>query len=234
MKAIFFGDAHLNDRTIKELNYLTRFMDDVLVDADLVFILGDIFEFYYGYDGFVYSWFLPFVQKLKELSAKNKKLFFLEGNHEFCMGSYFQKLTSCECFEKLDITLDNIRVFVSHGHKLGFSVLNSVLKSKIVLSLMDLLGPKVAWKVANFASLFLSKKEKSFKEKNLRLFRQYAEKKLKEGFDVVILAHSHIPDAYEIVQQDKRKLYFNTGDIIRNSTYVEYTTQKGFSLMKYS
>lgn len=233
MKAIFFGDAHLSDKTKSELQYLLEFMDSVLCDADYVFILGDIFEFYHGYDGFVYEWFLPFVKKLKQLSESGKKLFFFEGNHEFSLGNYFESLSSCKSLDRLAFNLEGANVYISHGHEVGKLALNRLLRSRPVLKIMDLLGPKIAWKIAMFASLFLSNRKKLYNEKNRRLFRQYAERKLKEGFDVVVLAHSHIPDRYEIVEGQKRKLYLNTGDIIRDCTYVEYLSGTGFELRKY-
>ncbi len=233
MKAIFFGDAHLGELTHKEMSFLLKFMDEVLEDADWVFIMGDIFQFYHGYDGFIYSWFLPFVQKTRELSAKGKRLFFLEGNHEFFLGTYFETLSSCKSFISLDVNLDGLRIYTSHGHEFSLSLLNRILRSRPIISLMDLLGPETSWRLAKIAGFFLSRKKKSFSEKDLRLFRKYAEKKFREGFDAVVLAHSHIPDIYEIFEEGKRKIYLNTGDIIKNGTYVEYTTEKGFTLRKY-
>ena len=233
MKAIFFGDAHLSNKTKKELDSLIEFMNSVLSEADYVFILGDMFEFYHGYDGFVYEWFLPFVKKLRELSEEGKKLFFFEGNHEFLLGSYFEKVSSCRTLRRLVNEFDGLRVYISHGDEVRLSPISYLLRSKFTLRLMDMLGPKLSWNIAMLSSFFLSNKKKRYNEGTLRLFREFAAKKFKEGFDVVILAHSHIPDIYEITEGEKRKLYLNTGDIIRNRTYVEYSTESGFALRKY-
>ncbi|MCX7857563.1 MAG: metallophosphoesterase [Deltaproteobacteria bacterium] len=223
----------MSDKTEEELKYVLEFMDKVLFDADYVFILGDMFEFYHGYEGYIYEHFLPFAKKLKELSEKGKKIFFLEGNHEFSLGSFFESVTSSKSMLRLDMKLDSLRIYISHGHEMTPSFLNYLLRSKFMLKIMDLLGPRISWKLAMLASVFLSNKKKVYKGKTLKIFREYAERKLKEGFDVVILAHSHIPDRYEIVCGSTRKLYLNTGDIVRDSTYIEYTTETGFSLRKY-
>jgi len=233
MRAIFFGDAHLGRKTEKELHFLIKFMDITLGEADYVFVLGDMFEFYHGYDGFVYEWFLPFVEKLKELSKNGKKLYFLEGNHEFCLGRYFEAITLCKPLRRLAISLDGHRLYVSHGDEIRFSLINSFLRSKFTQKVMDLLGPKLSWEIAMLSRFLLSKKKKGGSGKIVNAFRRYAEMKFKEGFDVVILAHSHIPDVYEIKGGERGKLYLNTGDIVRDRTYVEYTTETGFNLRKH-
>ncbi|MCS7280537.1 MAG: UDP-2,3-diacylglucosamine diphosphatase [Desulfobacterota bacterium] len=231
MKAIFFGDAHLGRKTVKEIDYLLNFIDETLYEADLIFILGDMFEFYYG--DFSYEWFNPFLQRLRKLAEVGKEIFFLEGNHEFSLGKYFEERWLCKPIPSIVTYLDNLKVYISHGHEIKSSLLGRLLRKKLTYRLMELFGPRVSWRLAMALRPLLSNKKKGFNQKTVRLFRAYAEKKLKEGFDAIILAHSHIPDLYEIVDDDKRKVYLNTGDIIRSSTYGEYVSGQGFSLKKF-
>lgn len=230
MKAIFFGDAHLKKDSKSELALLLDFVDRHLSDSDYVFMLGDIFEFYHGYDGFIFSWYLPLAEKLRELSTSGKRIFFLEGNHEFSMGSYFEKFTGCKSSRSLSFVLEGIRLYISHGDELTPSILGRILRSRLSKKMMDFLGPNLSWMIASFFSKILSKRRKPKDMRTKLLFRNLALKKLSEGYDVVVLSHSHIPDQLNT----GRGIYFNTGDVIVDRTYVEYRTDFGFSLKSLS
>jgi UDP-2,3-diacylglucosamine pyrophosphatase LpxH len=65
-------------------------------------------------------------------------------------------------------------------------------------------------------------------------FREYAEQKIDEGFDAVIFAHSHISDYVEYDTGKGKKVYLNSGDFIKNATYVEYTSESGFAVRQYT
>ena len=55
------------------------------IDADMVFVL-EIFEFYHGYEGYIYPWYRPIVDAFKTITEQGKSVYFLEGNHEFDMA----------------------------------------------------------------------------------------------------------------------------------------------------
>jgi predicted phosphodiesterase len=99
---------------------------------------------------------------------------------------------------------------------------------------MDLLGPRLTWAIAMGARVILSKKHKLYNIKAKERFRGYADRKLDEGFDVVVLAHSHMPDRVEAGEGEKRKIYLNTGDFIAHLTYVSYETSSGLEIRKFS
>ena len=54
-----------------------------------------------------------------------------------------------------------------------------------------------------------------------------------EGFDAVIFAHSHIIDYVEYDRGERKKVYLNPGDFVKNSTYIEYTSESGFQIKAY-
>ncbi|MCJ7546678.1 MAG: hypothetical protein MUP30_07640 [Deltaproteobacteria bacterium] len=60
--------------------------------------------------------------------------------------------------------------------------------------------------------------------------RSFARRKLKQGFDAVILAHTHLPEAIMVKEQGREALYFNVGNWIRDFSYLRYNEKKGFSL----
>jgi len=233
MKMIFFADAHLTKENKKKIRFVEAFIHDVCHDADIVFIMGDLFEFYHGYEGYIYPWYRSIIDAFKDMTGRGKSVYFLEGNHEFDMGPFFEAYTGVKCVNNLIMDIEGKRTFISHGDEFISNPFLKALKTPITFGVMDMFGPRLSWSIAMGLSVFLSKKKKG-QNKNVKYrFREYAQQKIDEGFDAVIFAHSHISDYVEYDTMRGKKVYLNSGDFIKNSTYIEYTSESGFTLMKY-
>jgi UDP-2,3-diacylglucosamine hydrolase len=234
LKAVFFSDVHLVRQDVEKTELFQGFLKDCCTTPDMVFVLGDLFEFYHGYDGYIYPWYKGVVDSLKELTESGKRVFFLEGNHEFGMGTFFEHYTGATCGHDMTMHLDNKKIFVSHGDASSFFCLANILKTRFVYAIMDILGPVPTWRVAHTAGFFLSRKIKPYNAKIKNIFRENARKKLDEGYDAVIYAHSHIADKIEFDREGGKKTYLNTGDFGRYLDYVSYDSSSGFTQEKYS
>lgn len=233
MKIIFFSDAHLDKKTDEKKELVKSFLNDVCKDTDMVVILGDLFEFYHGYDGYIYPWYRDITDSLKNLTARGKVVYFLEGNHECRMGSFFESYTGITCADNMTMDIEGKKTFIAHGYKIRKNYLVKLLKTRCIYTVMDMFGPGLTWKVAAIARIFLSRKKKSYSKNAIGIFRQFAREKLDQGYDAVILAHSHVSDKVEYGSEKAKKCYLNTGDIIESSTYVEYNTETGFEIKTY-
>jgi len=229
MKAIFFSDAHLTNNTSARAQTLIDSVRTATRDADMVFILGDLFEFYHGFDGYIYPFYQDVADLLRELASRIP-VYFLEGNHEFDMGRFFVSYTGVQCARSLDISLDGMRVSISHGDEYSSPLIRMIVKSSFVRWCMDTFGPRATWRVAMLCRIFLSKKHKPFDEKVRNKYRERARHRLETGYDVVIMAHSHIADFLEYSENGRKKTYMNTGDMVSAPTFGIYETGKGFSL----
>ncbi len=234
MKIVFFSDAHLNRENNNKSTFLIDFINDICMNADIIVILGDLFEFYHGYDGYIYPWYKEAVDALKNIAEKGKNVYFIEGNHEFGMGNFFETYTGIICLDNLTLSVDNIKIYIAHGHEIKNNLLVKFLKTPFIYWIMNTFGPSLTWNIAEISGYFLSRKNKPYSRKAFNMFRQFAQKKLDEGYDVLILGHSHIPDKFDISTGDIKKYYLNTGDIINSASYVEYNSKEGFELKKYS
>ncbi len=232
MKAIFFSDAHILHNDTDRAGRLAGFIRDVSQDADMVFILGDLFEFYHGHNGYIYPFYREIVNALKDI-AQGRQVHFLEGNHEFDMGRFFQSYTGITCTRSVEAQLDGKKVFLSHGDSFSAGRLDRTLRSRFTYAIMDALGPSPTWWIAMFCRIFLSKTIKPYDERIRNNYREYGRGKLEEGYDAVILAHSHMADFVEYGDGDEKKVYMNTGDLTKLFTYGVYTTGEGFRLEKY-
>lgn len=232
MKAVFFSDAHLTKEDKERIALIARFITEISQDADIVVVAGDLFEFYHGYDNFIYPWFKSIADVLKS-AASHKTVYFLEGNHEFRPGDYFERYTGAQCKDTLVLDLDGKKVFVSHGDDVGLGSLKPLLKSPFIYMLMRFFGPRLTWSIAMGCKRFLSRKRKIYDRRVLDRFRDYGLNRLHNGYDAVILAHSHMPDIVSFREGGREKTYLNTGDLIANFTYGEYTSDGGFKLKKW-
>jgi len=230
MKIIFFSDTHLDRTDKRKAKVVETFLRELCADADMVFILGDLFEFYHGYGNYIYPWFGGIADALKELTRSGITVRLLEGNHEFGMGTFFESYTGVTSGEGMSLDVEGKRVFVSHGDELAGGLVRIVLKSRLAALVMDILGPRLTWAVAMGARVFLSKKKKGHNPRVRDIFRVYAKKIADDGFDAVILAHSHMPDYVEFNSGQKKAVYLNTGDLLKHSTYVLYESGSGFSV----
>lgn len=228
MNAFFFSDAHLDKKDRFKTGIVERFLRETCAGVDMVFILGDLFEFYHGYEGYIFPWYRGVAQSLRDLTRKGSTVYFIEGNHEFGMGRFFEEYTGARIARSISMDFQGRKAYISHGYEIKKYPLTRFLKTPFVGGIMDAVGPRAAWRVAEMASVFLSNKEKPYNEKTKNLFREYAAQKLDEGYDVVLLGHSHMPDRVELPRGGK--VYLNTGDIVRHGSYVEYESRSGFAL----
>ena len=164
MKAVFFSDAHLADNDAGKVRAVKTFLRQMAEDADIVVVLGDLFEFYHGYDGYIYPFYKEIVDALRD-AALSKSVYFIEGNHEYRMGPYFESYTGIRCVRSLSLDLDGKRVFLCHGDASRALALGRLLRSRLVLSIMDLLGPDRTWRIAMRCARVISKKRKIYDER---------------------------------------------------------------------
>jgi UDP-2,3-diacylglucosamine hydrolase len=234
LKAVFFSDVHLVQEDADKIELVQGFLKECCADADMVFILGDLFEFYHGYDGYIYPWYKSVIDNLKELAESGKQVYFLEGNHEFGLGAFFEHYTGVTSSQDMTVELDNKKIFLSHGDRSGLFCLGSVLKTRFIYAIMDILGPVVTWKAATVAGYFLSRKKKLYNEKIRNYFRENARNIIDKGYDAVIYGHSHMADKIEFDREGEKKNYLNTGDFGKRQNYVLYDSNSGFTQEKYS
>jgi UDP-2,3-diacylglucosamine hydrolase len=233
MRCIFFSDTHLARKDDARHAFVETFIREICANADMVFILGDLFEFYHGYKRYIYPWYKNIVDALRGITLRGVAVYHIEGNHEFEMGPFFSSYAGLTCLKSLAIEIEGKKIFLSHGDEIANAVLRRILKSPVTYAVMDVLGPAVTWKVAMACRIFLSKRRRVYSPKVRDAFRLYAKRKLEEGYQAVILAHTHMPDLIEYGNGETRKVYLNTGDLIENLSYGEYTTSSGLAIRIY-
>lgn len=231
MKCLFMSDIHYPIRG----DIFLEFLWDNYMDFDRIYLLGDIFEFYFGYKNFIYRHHIKLFSLLRTVSKK-KKLYIFEGNHEYKLESLRQFIDAHIVKRRLIEKIDGLTIHMEHGdmidrEDIAYTTFRNALKNQVMLHVIEYIKPSLL--------LFLSKKASHFSKTNIKskknrrtdkALEKFASFKIKNGTDAVILAHTHNP----VLIKRNSGVYINTGDFLEHFTYATYETGKGFSLHNYT
>ena len=243
-KSYFASDFHLgvpNQQASRERELkIVAWLDFIKADAAEVFLLGDVFDFWFEYATVIPKGFIRLQGKLAELSDLGIKLYFFKGNHDMWVFDYFKKEFAMEVIsDELIIERNGKRFFLHHGDGLGsgdttYKLLKNFFRSNFCQWLFARIHPNLGMGIANYWSsksrLANYKKEGSqqveFEEAWVKTF--YKELQFLYGsFDYVIIGHSHFPIT---VGLDDGANYFNLGEWVNYTSYAVFDGKKVFLL----
>ena len=227
-KIYFLSDAHLKldrkENTVERKNLLIRFLKTLPDDTKEVILLGDIFDFWYEWYYVIPAFYFDFFYEIRKLIDRGIKVSYISGNHDFHLGDYLKKEVGINCIDNVLTTeYSGKKFWIYHGDGIaesdkGYRFLKKILRSKICNFLFrTFIHPDLGILIANFTSK-TSRKHRN--QNKLRLkkgeYLLFAESKLKEGYDYVILGHRHHPELIET----KNGYYVNTGDWMKHFSYA--------------
>jgi len=234
----FLSDAHLGSSSpekekLKE-ERLLRFLEEIKKDSQTLYILGDLFEFWFEYKNAIPKDHFPVLMKLKELIDLGIPITYSVGNHDFWLGDFLNKQIGIKIAKHpLSVEHQGKRIYLFHGDGLarkdiGYRILKKILRNKINIYLYRLIPPDLGIPLAKKVASF-SRSQTQFKNKEfLKDYREFAKKKIMEGYDAVIIGHTHQPCFEEL----DKGIYINLGDWFEHFTYGRLT-QGRFSLLEY-
>lgn len=229
MKSIFFiSDVHLGlhdkVREKEKERRLLSFLSHVEERGEQLFIVGDLFDYWFEYTYVIPRGYHHTISKLGMLVEKGIKVHYVAGNHDFWLKDFFPIELGIPVYkDPFEMTLRGKKFYFHHGDGLalkdaGYRFLKKILRSKINIFLFTLLHPDITAPVAKGSSL--SSREytanKDYGETDGMIL--FATEKIRGGCDVVIMGHRHVP----LSQQIENGLYINLGDWISHSTYAEF------------
>lgn len=216
-KYYFISDVHLG-RKGKENNRrkILSFLDSIKNDAAGLFILGDLFDFWWEYKTVMPKDNLDFFFLIKQLIGEGVKVYYLPGNHDRTAGRFFSNFGVVVAKEITTLLFEK-PVFLIHGDFLDDSFLTTIsrfaYRSPISRFLFSLLHPNLGIPLAkNFIGISGGPAWVKHLEKR---FREFAERKIREGFFLVGLGHIHKPCLEKIGEG----YYLNPGDWLFHFTY---------------
>ncbi|MEO6187229.1 MAG: UDP-2,3-diacylglucosamine diphosphatase [Ginsengibacter sp.] len=233
-KIYFLSDFHLGapdhvSSLVREKR-IVNFLEQIRNDAAFIFVMGDMFDFWYEYKTVVPKGFVRILGKLAELSDSGIAIKFFVGNHDMWMDGYFEKELGIEVFhdpEKFEF--NNKKFFIGHGDGLGpndhrYKFIKKVFRNRFSQWLFGILHPGAGIGLANYMSrksrAATGKTDEHFLGEDREWLVIFAKEILaKEYFDYFVFGHRHLPLD---VQLEKGSRYINLGDWIKYNSYAEF------------
>ncbi|MDO9138106.1 MAG: UDP-2,3-diacylglucosamine diphosphatase, partial [Lutibacter sp.] len=223
-KIYFASDQHFGAPTveaskIREQKFV-NWLDFIKKDADVLFLLGDLFDFWFEYSQAVPKGFVRVLGKLAELSDQGIEIHFFVGNHDLWMHDYFEKELNIPVYHQpKEFMLNGKSFFIGHGDGLGpedkgYKRMKKVFTNPISKWFFKWLHPDVGIRVAHYLSvknkLISGEEDLKFLGEEKEWLVQYAKKKLTEKhYDYFVFGHRHLPLEIPLSPNSK---YINTGD----------------------
>jgi len=161
-KVYFLSDFHLgapNDtESRKREDRLVRFLQDARKDAGVIFIVGDIFDFWFEYKTVVPKGFVRILGTLAQIADEGIELHIFTGNHDLWMQDYLSKELNAKLyFEPQEFTIHNKQFLIGHGDGLGpgdngYKRLKKIFTNPICQWLFRWLHPDAGIQLANYFS----------------------------------------------------------------------------------
>lgn len=235
-KIYFLSDFHLgapdHASSLEREKIIVKFLDEIKTDASEIFLVGDMFDFWYEYRRVVPKGYVRLLGKLAELSDAGIQLHFFVGNHDMWMKGYFEKeLNMPVYFEPKEFERNGKKFLIGHGDGLGpgdhgYKRLKKVFRNPICQWLFGILPPVLGVGIANYMSKrsrLQTTEEKFLGEENEWLIIYCKEILQKQTYNYFIFGHRHLAIDYRLSETSR---YINLGDWIRYFTYAVFDGEK--------
>lgn len=232
---VFVSDFHLGidvNRTSKERELLIcDWLDSIKDTTKELYLLGDIFDYWYEYKSTIPKGFSDFLAKLKEFRNAGINIKLFTGNHDMWMFDYFENEYGIKVFkEAIEIERDGSKFFVGHGDGLGpgdkvYKVIKSIFSNRICQILFSTIHPTIALWIMKKLSQRDAKKyirPQQFQPEKEWLVEFAKERNETNPADFYIFGHRHL--VYDYKMESSRVL--NLGDWISYFSYAEWDGKK--------
>ncbi len=244
-KIYFASDQHLGAPTaIASLPREKKFvawLDFIKKDAEAIFILGDLFDFWFEYKTVVPKGFVRVLGKLAEISDRGIPIYFFVGNHDLWMRDYFEKELNIPVYHKAkEFTINNKIFLIGHGDGLGpgdkgYKRMKKVFTFPLFQWMFRWLHPDLGVRLGHYMSvknkLISGDEDAKFLGNENEWLVQYCKKKLLEKhYDYFVFGHRHLPLN---IQLQENSTYINLGDWISYFTYGAFD-ESSFTLKEFT
>ncbi|WP_167342652.1 UDP-2,3-diacylglucosamine diphosphatase [Nonlabens sp. SY33080] len=230
-KIYFSSDNHLGAPT-QELSkpreqHFLNWLDTIEKDAAALFLLGDLFDFWFEYKRVVPKNHVRVLGKLATMADNGLPIYFFVGNHDLWMFGYFEEELGIPVFHKpKSFNFNGKKFLIGHGDGLGpgdkgYKRMKKVFTNKFFQWCFKWIHPDIGVKLATYLSvknkLISGDEDAKFLGEENEWLAQYAKRKLtKEHYDFFIFGHRHMPMTIKV---GEKSTYYNLGDWISHYTY---------------
>ncbi|PTS94797.1 UDP-2,3-diacylglucosamine hydrolase [Pedobacter sp. HMWF019] len=239
VKNIYFAsDFHLgspDEKTsrVRE-NRIVRWLNYIEPSCSELFLMGDIFDFWFEYKTVVPKGFVRLLGKLAQMSDQGIKIYFFKGNHDMWVNDYFTKELGIQIIsDEFVMERNGKRFYLHHGDGLGpgdrkYKFLRKIFRNPICQWLFSLVPPRIGMGIANGWSSSSraagTTRDGVVKEKFMGMGNEwlavYAKEVLqKTHYDYFIFGHRHLPLDLQLSENSR---YVNLGEWLNFYSYAVF------------
>lgn len=237
-KIYFASDFHLgapnHNESRKREDRIVRWLNEIEDDAQEIFLVGDLFDFWFEYKHVIPKGFIRLQGKIAQIVDSGVPVHFFIGNHDMWMFKYFEEEIGVQMHrEPIIREWSSTKFLIGHGDGLGpgdrgYKFIKKIFASKICQWLFARLHPNFGIGMANFWSrksrAVNGHHDAKFLGEDKEFLIQYCKDELqKEHFDYFIFGHRHLPITFDL---DETSKYINLGDWLQYNTYAYFDGEK--------
>lgn len=237
-KIYFLSDFHLgapNATLSREREQkVVAFLQEIRKDAAQIFIVGDIFDFWYEYRTVVPKGYVRLLGELASITDTGIPIHFFVGNHDMWMKTYFQEELGIPVyFEEKEFEFNGVPFLVAHGDGLGpgdhgYKFLKKIFRNPICQWLFGILPPAIGMGIANYSSrssrAVTGNNDGTFLGEDKEWLITYCKEVLqRKNYKYLVFGHRHLPIDFTLANGSR---YINLGDWIRYYTYACFDGEK--------
>lgn len=231
-KYFFISDIHLGllskEAEDSKETLLIKLFDFIKGEGGELFILGDLFDYWFEYRKVYQKGFYRTLASIRKLTESGIKVHYFIGNHDFMHRDFFSKELNVIMYENsLDTILDGKRFYLGHGdglveNDLGYNLLKKVFRNKTLQFLYSLLHPDIGIAIAKHTSKssrdYTTSKDYGKPDGLVKA----ADQIIDAGFDYVLFGHLHKRNFHKY----KNGYYINLGSWLDAPCYGLYSEHK--------
>lgn len=232
-----FGAPTRSESLVREAHFL-EWLSKIKDDTHCLFLLGDLFDFWFEYQKVVPKGFVRILGKLAEFTDAGIPVYYFVGNHDLWMSDYFKEELNIPVYHSPQVfEFQNKKFFIGHGDGLGpgdkgYKRMKKVFTNPLAKWFYRWLHPDLGVRLAQHLSVknkLISGKEdiKFLGEENEWLVKYCQRKLTVDHFDYFVFGHRHLP--LDIKLQENSR-YINLGDWITHFSYASFDAQANMKL----
>jgi UDP-2,3-diacylglucosamine hydrolase len=233
-KIYFASDQHFGVPTFEKSkereNLFVKWLDEVKHDAEEIFLLGDLFDFWFEYKTAVPKGFIRVLGKIAEITDSGIPVHLFTGNHDMWMFGYLPKEIGVNLhYNPIERSFNNKVFYIGHGDGLGpgdygYKFIKQVFRNPLCQWLFARLHPNFGIGLANYFSsksrIANGMSDKTCLGEGNEWLAIYSKERLKEKhYDYFVFGHRHLPLQ---IQLNQKSVYINTGDWVSDFSFVVF------------
>jgi len=232
-KIYFASDLHLGvpnrEKSLVREKLFVQWLDEIKNDAEAIYLVGDIFDFWFEYKKAVPKGYVRLLGKLAEISDSGIPIHIFTGNHDMWLFDYLEDEINAHIYrEPIEISMKGKRFFISHGDGLGpgdngYKLIKKIFKNKLCQWLFERIHPNLGISIAQYWSkksrIANGEKDESYYGEKEWL-TQFCKEKMKTiEVDYFIFGHRHLPLEVDL---GNNTIYINLGEWVNYNSYAVF------------